>query len=99
MPDPAERFVNPFEPDLIAALDALGIDGEQDFNAMPGPLRDMRCWDASVEPQGDAAVAEVVGTPGSGEAETASELWTMTRQGGIIPSSSAPLPCPTLGRT
>jgi hypothetical protein len=59
----AERFVNPFEPDPIAAFDAFGVDGEQDFNAVPGPLRYLRRWDASVEPQRDAAVVQIVGTP------------------------------------
>ncbi len=36
-----ERPVDAGEPDLIAAVDALGVDGEQDFDAVPGPFRDL----------------------------------------------------------
>jgi len=30
-------------------MDALGVDGEQDFNAVSGPLRDLGRWNASVK--------------------------------------------------
>ena len=49
-------------PDLIAAVDAFGVDSEQHFDAVPGPLGDLGRRDARVEPQRYAAVAEVVRT-------------------------------------
>ena len=45
------------EPDLIAAVDAFGVDGEKHFDAMSGPLGDLGGRHASVEPQRDAAVS------------------------------------------
>jgi hypothetical protein len=39
------------EPDLITAVNALGVDGEKHFDAVPGPLCDLGCWHASVKPQ------------------------------------------------
>jgi hypothetical protein len=35
-----QRPVDVGEPDLIAAVDALGVDGEKHLDAVPGPLRD-----------------------------------------------------------
>jgi hypothetical protein len=44
------------EPDLIATVDAFGVDGEEHFDAVSGPLCDLGSWHASVEPQRDAAL-------------------------------------------
>ena len=46
-----ECAVDVCEPDLIAAVNALGVDGEKNFDAVPGPLCDLSCWHASVKPQ------------------------------------------------
>jgi hypothetical protein len=64
MPDHTKRLVNAFEPDPIASLDALGVDGEQDLDTVPGPLGYLCRWDTRVEPQRDAAVAQIVRAPG-----------------------------------
>lgn len=50
--------------DLIPARDALGVDGEQDFNAVTSPFSNLRGWHPGVEPQRYAAVTQVVGTAG-----------------------------------
>lgn len=42
------------------ASDAGGIGGEQDGNAVAGPLSDLGGWDAAVEPRGQAGLAQVV---------------------------------------
>jgi hypothetical protein len=38
------------EPDLIATVDALGVDGEKHFHAAPGPLCDLSRWHAWPRP-------------------------------------------------
>jgi hypothetical protein len=48
------------EPDLIAAVDARGVHGDEHLDAVPRPLCDLGSWHASVEPQRDAAVPQVV---------------------------------------
>jgi hypothetical protein len=45
------------------AVDALGVDPEQDGDAVPGPLGDLGGRDTAVEPGGDAAVAKVIDPP------------------------------------
>ena len=50
-----QRPVDVSEPDLVAAVDALGVDGEKHLDAVPCPLCDLGSWHASVEPQRDAA--------------------------------------------
>jgi hypothetical protein len=55
-----QRPVDVVEPDLIAAVDALGVDRQKHLDAVPGPLCDLGSWHASVEPQRDAAVPQVV---------------------------------------
>lgn len=52
------RPVDVVEPDLIAAVDALGVDRQKHLDAGPGPLCDLGSWHASVEPQRDAAVPQ-----------------------------------------
>lgn len=55
-----QRPANTGEPDLIRAVDALGVDRQEYLDAVPGPLCDLGSWHASVEPQRDAAVPQVV---------------------------------------
>lgn len=55
-----ERPVDVCEPDLITAVDAFGVDAEEHFDAMSGPLRDLGSWHTSVEPQRSAAVPQVI---------------------------------------
>src|ERR1035438_2494841 len=45
---------------LVLAVDALGVDLEQDGDAVPGPLGDLGGRDSPVEPCRDAGVPEVV---------------------------------------
>jgi hypothetical protein len=40
--------------DLVAAMDALGVDAEQDINAVAGPFGDLGGVDAGVQPGGQA---------------------------------------------
>jgi hypothetical protein len=42
--------------DFVAAVDALGIDAEQDFDAVPGAFGNLSCRYPGVEPQGDGSV-------------------------------------------
>jgi hypothetical protein len=42
-------LVYPAEPDLVTADDALGVDGEQHFDAVPGPLGHLGRRDTCVE--------------------------------------------------
>ena len=59
-----ERPIDGREPDLITAVDAFGVDGQEHFDAVSGPLCNLGSWHASVEPQGDAAVPQIVWPPG-----------------------------------
>jgi len=45
---------------VVLAVDALGIDLEQDGDAVSGPLGDLGRWDASVEPGAYAGVTQIV---------------------------------------
>lgn len=49
---------------LVLAVDALGVDPQQDRDAVACPLGDLGGRDASAEPGGHACVAEVVDPPG-----------------------------------
>jgi hypothetical protein len=60
----SERAVDPVEPDMIAAVDAIGVDREQDFHAVPGPFGYLGGGDSRVKPQRDASVAQVVRSAG-----------------------------------
>ena len=48
---------------LVLAVDALGVDPEQDGDAVPGPLGDLGGRDSAVEPGGDTGVPKVVDAP------------------------------------
>ena len=50
--------------ELVLAVDALGVDVEQDGDAVSGPLGDLSRGDARAEAGGDAGVAEVVDAAG-----------------------------------
>jgi hypothetical protein len=49
---------------LLLAVDALGVDPQQDIDAVPGPLGDLRRCDPGVEPGRDGSVPERVGDHG-----------------------------------
>jgi hypothetical protein len=44
-----EPSVNAFEPNLITAVDALGVDREQNLDGVTGPFGDLGGWDARVQ--------------------------------------------------
>lgn len=46
--------------DFVLAVDALGVDAQQDLDAVAGPLGDLGRRDAGVEPAGQAGVPQVV---------------------------------------
>ena len=50
--------------ELVLAVDALGVDPQQDSDAVPCPLGDLRRGNARAESGGHAGVAEVVHPPG-----------------------------------
>jgi hypothetical protein len=52
--------------ELVAAVDAVGVDGEHDVEAVPGAGGDLGRFPSGVQPQGEGGVAQVVGPPGEG---------------------------------
>ena len=46
---------------VVLAVDAVGVDLEEDGDAVPGPARYLSRRHAGVEPQRDGGVAQVVG--------------------------------------
>jgi len=54
--------------DVLAVVEALGVDAEQDFDAVPSPLGHARCGHASSQPERYRCVAQVEGRPARGEA-------------------------------
>src|SRR5215831_17282758 len=56
-----QSLVDPVVPELLVAVDASGIDPQQDGDAMTGPPGDLGSGDARVEAEGDAAVPQIVG--------------------------------------
>ena len=56
--------------DLVLAVDAVGVDGQQHGDAVPGAGGDLGGRGAGVQPEGQGGVAQVVGTagqPGGGQ--------------------------------
>jgi hypothetical protein len=51
---------------VVVAVDAVGVDGEQDVDAVPGAGGDLGGFTPGVQPQGQGGVAQVVGPPGEG---------------------------------
>jgi hypothetical protein len=51
---------------VVLAVDAVGVDLEQDGDAVPSAPSGLGCRDIGVEPQRDGGVAQVVGAPGEG---------------------------------
>ena len=51
------------DPDVFQAGDALGVDPQQQLDAVPGPGGDLGGRDPGVQPPGDAGVAKVVRAP------------------------------------
>lgn len=62
----AQSVFDPLPVELVAAVDALGVDTQQDVDAVAGPLGNLGGIDAGVQPGGQAGVAQVVGPPGEG---------------------------------
>ena|ERR1700683_379094 len=60
----AEGFFDAAAIDVVAPGDALGVDAEEDLDAVAGPFGDLGRFDAAVEPGGQAGVAQVVRPPG-----------------------------------
>src|SRR6202035_2125231 len=56
-----KRALHRAEPAMVVAVDAVGVDAEQDFDGVSGPLSDQWSGSSRVEPPGDARVPEVVG--------------------------------------
>jgi alkylation response protein AidB-like acyl-CoA dehydrogenase len=46
--------------DLVLAIDALGVDPEEDIHAVPGPLGDLGRRDPGIQPSRNGCVAQVV---------------------------------------
>jgi len=46
--------------DIILAVDALGVDPEEDIHAVPGPLGDLGRRDPGIQPSRNGCVAQVV---------------------------------------
>ena len=59
----AERVLDPAAVLGTLTRNALGVGPEQNRHAVAGPLGDLRCGYAAVEPAGQAGVAQVVGAP------------------------------------
>jgi hypothetical protein len=58
-----ESLFDPAGPHLVTADDALGIDGERHFDAVPGPLGYLGRRNTGVEPQRDSPASQIVGAP------------------------------------
>src|SRR6516165_11399894 len=57
-------FLNPALGLVLLPGDALGVDPQQDVDAVASPLGDLRGGYSGVQPGGDRRVAEIVGAPG-----------------------------------
>ena len=55
-----QRSLDAFPRDLVLAIDALGVDPEEDIHAVPGPLGDLGRPDAGIQPKRNCRVAQVV---------------------------------------
>jgi hypothetical protein len=60
----AEGFVYAVVPELLVAVDASGVDLEQDRHAVTSSPGDLGCGDSCVETERDAAVTQVIGACG-----------------------------------
>lgn len=59
-----QRFADPALGELVLARDALGVDAQQDVDAVPGPLGYLGWVDAAIQPGGQASMPQVIGPPG-----------------------------------
>ena len=55
--------------DVFPVVEAFGVDAEQDFDAVPGPLGDLCRGDSGVQPERYRRVAQVVGASGQGRGD------------------------------
>ena len=60
----AEGVVDALVGGVGLSVDAVGVDLEQDGDAVPGAAGDFGGRDAGVQPQGDGGVPQVVGAAG-----------------------------------
>ena len=68
-----QRPVDVGEPDLIAAVDALGVDRQKHLHAVPGPLCDLGSWRASTTARPSES-RKVRGSPGERHSQQAGTL-------------------------
>src|SRR5215471_11015070 len=61
--------VYPSVGDVVAVVEALGVDAEQDFDAVPGPLGDAGRGHARSQPERYRCVAQVVGAASEGRGD------------------------------
>jgi hypothetical protein len=59
--------------DVVLAVDAVGVDGEQHGDAVPGPSGDLGGGAAGVQPEGQGGVPQVVGAAGQSGGSRGSE--------------------------
>src|SRR6516162_460265 len=57
-------FLDPALGLVLLPGDALGVDPQQDVDAVASPRSDLRGGDSGVQPGGDRRMAEIVGAPG-----------------------------------
>jgi len=50
--------------DVVLAVDAVGVDGKEHGDAVPGPLCDLGGGGAGVQPEGQGGMPQVVGAAG-----------------------------------
>jgi hypothetical protein len=62
--DVGKSSADPALGDLVLAFEALGVDAEQDLDAVASPFGDLGCGYSPVEPGGQACVAKVVWAAG-----------------------------------
>ena len=63
LPDVCESGRDPALGDLVVAFEALGVDAEQDLNAVASPFGDLGWGYSPVEPGREARMAKVVRAP------------------------------------
>jgi hypothetical protein len=70
---------------LVVAVDAVGVGGEQDVDAVAGAGGDLGGFAAGVEPEGEGGVAQVVGPSGEG---SGGEFGAEGAGAGVVPGAA-----------
>jgi hypothetical protein len=78
----AEEFLDALVGDFLLAVDAFGVDAQEDLDTVAGPLGDLGGSDAAVEPEGDCGVPEVVGAAGERRGDL---VWSQGQEAGLLP--------------